>query len=365
MKICFRKQNANIYSNYNEPDLRILFPILEEIKEKQSKTLPKDKYDNLDTLFDIITHVSLLHNQIFHLTHTDLSKSQINHILQLNRFNLEKSINDFFNSSPTIDLGNNNHCSPTKKSNRTISPEQFVKKEKEIISTKLNKYNDNINGNDIDIKQYLCVNRTLRCNSQLNISKKDKEVSNSRLNTITTTSNNNKNDPKPSISSAKCPHSEKKAQCNPLTNSNKKMQSKVIYSQTLTYMNMNRSRKKYQKKPLSLKIEAQNKKSKLYLNCKSYQSFDKKKDNSEYRDIAKPSNYTRYLLRKYKDVVETYDDELRHSLNTSMKRPKSTNKRDGDTSKSFENSSAKIPDEKRRQNSSNCFIKITKMPPHH
>lgn len=362
MKISFSKPNADIFSNYNEPDLRMLFPILEEIKDKQYKTLPKKKLDNLDTLFDIITHVSLLHNQIFHIAYTDITKNQIAYILQLNRFNLEKSITDFFNSKQTIEIGNEIHSQQNNQSNKNTSLENSGKKEKEIIFTKLNK------DNHLNIKQYVCVNSTMRCNSQINIKKlNDYSHNTSQHNTITSPSNMtpNKNDKtKQKAFKPMCPLSEKKAQCNHLLESNKKMPNKTIYSKTLG--NFNNTKKKYQRKSLDLKIEPPKKKAKLYMNCNSYQSFEKKKDQIEYRDIAKPSNYTKYLLQKYRDVVETYGDELRHSLNTSMKRSKSTNKREKerDSSKSFEHSPEKLPDEKKRMNSSNCFIKINKMPPH-
>lgn len=338
------KSKAEVLSSFREINLKIIFQILFDVKEQQLLMVPKTEQNRMNKLFDIMGNVSLLHNQIFHLSKEQSSTKQIyDHVLRLHRINVEKSIYDYINDKEEKKENKEKEKKFKKEatvsfstlvidSNQSSFAELTPLKEKDIIMTKLNKPIDS------DKKKYLKVNRTLHCNSHRqfpsplkmnkkivknsNSDKKDNNIKNDiNINNIIT---NNRQ------SASLLPNTCEKKKKSKLLFEETKPPLKKAFSKSGSNFHCVTLEQKYQWMPLSLysqvKTPKKRKNNNLILTEKS---FEKNHNSHSKREIGKPSSYAKYLLRKYKDVIDSYGEEIRQSLNSSARLHRSSSKKDG------------------------------------
>lgn len=335
----FNKKVSNPKSQRkNDQDLKILFPILEEIKEAQYKLYSKLEYSKVESLFNILANISLLHNQISYITKGSKDNQQYNRLTKLNRDNLEKSISYFFKTnlnlnessddthdSLTIDHRNNSLRSLTTAINK---PKQ---KKKEVMIPKLK------NQMKLD-KKYLFVNRSTNSNSQMNFTSSIVKKKRKLFKTV---------------------HSSPIKHMLSKPNYDSKMDATIIKSNSITCCNIGKNKERYKTHSMVLKTETKSlnsRQAKLYITYQSYPSFDKFcDDDPQCKELTKPSNYAKSLLKKYQNVVDIYGEELRNSVNTSQTRRPSSCMRNEETETTVPTPKIQL---KLRNNS---FIKITKM----
>lgn len=340
------KKRLNSKQTYNKDQHLKIFLIIEEIKKAQYKLCPKLGNSKVDSLFNILTNISLLHNQILQGPQNSSDHSQYSRIIQLNRANLEKSIGYFFKTNFNLNLNDSSddtHDSLTldHKNNSTNSSisgvDQPKQKKREVLIAKIK------NQMKKNKKAALVDNRPTPSNSQSNFTSSIEKKKRMIFRTVN--------------------HSPIRNIKPPNLNYQSKPDLSMVKSNSITSYYIAKSKeKRYKTHSMTLKTEnkpiSNSRQAKLYITYQSYPSFDQFcEDDPQCKEIAKPSNYAKSLLKKYKNVVEIYGKELKHSVNTSQTRRGSFCLKNEDKDYTIPTSTPTLE----MKMKSNSFMKITKM----
>lgn len=356
----YSKNKNDSWSNSNDFHLRYLFQILNEIKHQQMKSLPKKTQFEIDQFFKIISTVSLLYNQICHLSKDDLIKQQFDYVFQLIKSNCEKSLNDYIAS---VHLSKNN-MTICKEINLSFKPniienidDSFADyspiKEKQIIMRKMKKIMA------LEKKQYQNVVLSLPSNSQKLFKTPVKKNNKNHFNSVMNISNN---------SSVNHQYHSNAMYFN--TEINPKKKSNAIIEEN--------TKKQLEEKPMSMSIPMNylqtnindelatpiiknNKIKNLFISDKS---ITQKSDIVRNKKTQKVSSYAKHLVNQFKNVIDSYGEEVKTSImnnNTiQLDRSLSLRKRESKDKKEINISLYQINKSNTNHHLSQGAIKITK-----
>lgn len=313
----YKKSTADAPLFATENEFHTLLSIHNEIKKGIYKMFPYIKEQIIETLFSILSSQALLYDQIIRksilLQGSITKQTQITKLVQGNKILFEKKIQEHLNSfntnyeSPSIETKNGPISSLTSQENKLVnqSQEDSILMEQESIFAKLKKKIKIAKTN-----QHIRTNSTGNPFNQLEAEELKKSSKNKQIQQ-TEKKDSRAYKPKELNSNKKHIAFSKEKQIYKYPNINLHLDKDNYRSNTQESFYAFKQEKKTELSRKNCLTERKFSDIDLpdarFYPLQSYQSFPNTKSRKLKRMSSKPTKFTKYLLKKYHDVVDSYE----------------------------------------------------------